>query len=124
MTFAAAIAAGHAAVEAAWGVTFTIAGGPAMVGTFDRLARTDGPDDGGIKLTWDASIVARRAQFGVLLDEGGNPILDEGGEPLLAEGEAIPTIGQKLTTGGQVYRIGAIDLDAHQVTMRLINIHR
>ncbi len=124
MSFAAAIARGLAAAQAAWGVSFTIANGPALTGTFDRLSRTDSPDDGGIRLTWDATMVASRPQFAGILDEMGDPILDEAGDAILGEADELPRIGDKLTTGGTVYRIGALDVDAHQVTMRLINVNQ
>ena len=123
MTFAAAIARGLASAESAWGVAFTL-NGVAMVGTFDRLARTDKPNDGGLMLTWDATMVASRTQFATILDQAGDPILDEDGDPLIGEGSELPRIGDKLTTSGVVYRIGAIDIDPHQITMRLLNVNQ
>jgi len=124
MSFAAAIASGLAAANAAFGVSFTLDGGGTYVGVIDRRADVSKPRDGGFALDWDATLNVAVAQFSgiTLQDETGASLLDEAGLPL-TDDDGLK-IGRKLTVLAQPMRVVGIDYDGHQYVARLANIHQ
>ena len=124
MNFAAAIASGLAAANAAFGVSFALDGGGVYIGVIDRRADSTKPRDGGLVPDWDATLNVAVAQFAgiTLQDETGASLLDEAGLPL-TDDDGLK-IGRKLTVLGQAMRIVALDFDGHQYTARLTSIHQ
>jgi hypothetical protein len=124
MNFAAAIASGLAAANAAFGVSFALDGGGVYIGVIDRRADATKPRDGGLVPDWDATLNVAVAQFAgiTLQDEAGENLLDEAGLPL-TDDDGLK-IGRKLTVLGQQMRIVALDFDGHQYTARLTSIHQ
>lgn len=124
MSFAASIASGLAAANAAFGVSFTLDGGGAYVGVIDRRSDASRPRDGGFALDWDATLNVALAQFAgiTLQDETGASLLDEAGLPL-TDDDGLK-IGRKLTILDQPMRVVGLDYDGHQYTARLANIHQ
>jgi hypothetical protein len=124
MSFAASIASGLSAANAAFGVSFTLDGGGTYVGVIDRRSDVSKPRDGGFALDWDATLNVAVAQFAgiTLQDETGASLLDEAGLPL-TDDDGLK-IGRKLTVIGQPMRVVGLDYDGHQYTTRLANIHQ
>jgi hypothetical protein len=124
MSFAASIASGLAAANAAFGVSFTLDGGGTYVGVIDRRADSSKPRDGGFALDWDATLNVASAQLAglAILDQNNLPILDQNNLPI-TDDDGLK-IGRKLTVLGQPMRIVGLDYDGHQYTARLANIHQ
>lgn len=128
-----AIAAGLAAAESAWGVSFTILGiAGTFTGTFDRHRDEGAPAVGGYLPQVDASIVASRSQFAAiaseaLLLEDGTQLLLEDGTPLELEGDEganLPAVGKRLTVQGKQYLVTAVEDDGHAFSIHLRSVHR
>lgn len=128
-----AIAAGLAAAESAWGVSFTILGiAGTFTGTFDRHRDEGAPSVGGYLPQVDASVVASRSQFSgiaseALLLEDGTELLLENGAALELEGDDdanLPAVGKRLTVQGKQYLITAIEDDGHAFSIYLRSVHR
>lgn len=124
MNFAAAIASGLAAANAAFGVSFALDGGGVYIGVIDRRADSTKPRDGGLVPDWDATLNVALAQLAglAITDENNLPILDQNNLPI-TDDDGLK-IGRKLTVLGQQMRIVALDFDGHQYTARLSSIHQ
>lgn len=132
MSFAAAIASGLNAAEAAWGASWNPEGtGMVFTGTFDRLDDRSTPQDGGYRPEWNASLVASIAQLQAvgLVFVGGGAIegVEAGTGAFTLAGGVIDqflNVGQKLISGGVTYRIVGRSTDGFTVDFQLASPNR